>query len=532
MLESLCSMLCFRPVSNVFRKFVSMKSVLYLLLCGISLPLFGQSTSLYDDQKVSEIRVYLPADSLAYMIQHLVNDRYMPSTFIFSDGEHSDTVLQTGIRLRGNTSLLAQKKSFKISFNEFVSGRRYQGVRKLNLRGSHNDPTMVREKLFYDVWDKAGMPHRGVAFVKLYINDEYRGVYSNVEEIDKDWLEDAFGNNDGNLYKCTYPADLNYMGDNQNTYKGMMNNPETRAYDLTTNETEDDYSRLVELIAALNQPVTANYPAQISAILNVESVLKCFALDVASGNWDDYFYNKNNYYLYDNPVTGKFDFFTFDTDNTFGVDWLGIDWAKRDCMAWQKTGEARPLATKLLAVPAYRDLFISCLDHITRSITHPDSIFPRVNTLHNLITSAASADLYRTLDYGYSIGDFHAGFTQTVDGHTPYGIKPFLRMRYDSTLAQIDALVSSRDLVAKSPVYFFTFPNPAVEWLYVQTPAAFPAQSVDATVYDKEGRSLLHWQWNAGGEPYRASVKSLPAGVYQLHLKTKGMEQSVRFLKG
>lgn len=508
-----------------------MKYLFFLLLWGVTLPLFSQSAALYDDRIVSEIRVYMPADSLAFMIDHLVRERYMPATFIFFDGEHRDTVLQTGIRLRGNTSLQAQKKSFKLSFNEYVEGRKYQGVRKLNLRGSHNDPTMIREKLFYDVWNKAGMPNRRVSFVKLYINDEYRGLYSNVEEIDKEWLEDAFGNDEGNLFKCTYPADLNYMGNSQDTYKAIMNNPEERAYDLTTNETEDNYIRLVQLIARLNQPVTANYPAEISAVLNVESVLKSFALDVVSGNWDDYFYNKNNYYLYDNPATGKFEFFTFDTDNTFGVDWLGKDWAKRDCMAWQKSGEARPLATKLLAVPAFRERFIHHLDSISRYIVHPDSIFPRINALHNLITSAANSDVYRTLDYGYTLGDFHGGFTQTIDGHTPYGIKPFLSIRYDSTLQQIDALVSTQDLlVARSPFYFSTFPNPATDWLYVQTPTITTAQPVDATVYDKEGRSILHWQWSATTEPHRESVQSLPTGVYQIQLKMKGMEASASFI--
>jgi len=508
-----------------------MKYLLVPLLCFLAAPLFSQSNALYDDAKVSEIRIFLPADSVAYMINELVNDRYLSATFVFADGPLRDTVVQVGIRLRGNTSLNAQKKSFKISFNEFVSGRKYQGVRKLNLRGSHNDPTMIREKLFYEVWNTADMPRRRIAFVKLFINGEYKGLYSNVEEIDKEWLEDVYNVDTGNLYKCTYPADLNYIGDNQAVYKSILNNPETRAYDLSTNETEDDYSRLVELIATLNLPVNANYPAQISAILNVESVLKSFAIDVATGNWDDYFYNKNNYYLYDNPASGRFEYFTFDTDNTFGVDWVNRDWAQRNCLAWYKTGEARPLATKLLAVPAYRDQFISYLDSITRYITCPDSIFPRINALHNLITPAAFSDVYRTLDYGYSMGDFHDGFTQTIDGHTPYGIKPFLSVRYDSTLSQIDGLVGNADLTAKGLTYFYTFPNPTSDWLYIQTETSLSAQPIDGAIYNKEGRLLLHWEWNATSDPHRVSVQSLPPGFYQLRLKTRGMEQTAGFVK-
>ncbi len=509
-----------------------MKYLLLLFLALAATPLFAQSNALFDDQKICEIRVEMPADSLSYMIEHLVNDHYTPAMFIFVDGNMRDTLQQVGIRLRGNTSLQAQKKSFKFSFNEFVSGRKYQGVKKINLRGSHNDPTMVREKLFYDVWNKTDMPHRRIAFVKFYLNGEYRGLYSNVEEIDKEWLEDAFGVDTGNLYKCTYPADLNYMGDNQATYKAIMNNPEERAYDLSTNETEDDYSRLVQLIATLNQPVDAAFGEHISAILNVQSVLKSFALDIATGNWDDYFYNKNNYYLYDNPATGKFEFFTFDTDNTFGVDWLGKDWAKRNCLSWQKSGEPRPLATKLLAVPAFKNQFIHYLDSISRYITYPDSIFPHINALHNLVTPAAFNDTYRTLDYGYDMGDFHNGFTQTVDNHTPYGIKPFLSLRYDSTMQQIaDFLTPVKDLAAKSPGYFFTFPNPATEWLYVQTLSSLPVDTINCTIFDKEGRSVLHQDWNTTATPYRLPIQSLPAGLYRIYLKAGAVEQSLPFVK-
>ncbi len=509
-----------------------MKYFFRLLLCGLVTPLFSQSNTLYDDSKIASIYLELPADSLTYMMDNLVNDRYLLSRFIFVDGDMRDTVEQVGLRLRGNTSLTAQKKSFKVSFNTFVSGRKYQGVKKLNLRGSHNDPTMVREKLFYDVWKKAGMPRRRASFVRVYINNEYRGVYTNMEEIDKEWLGDVFQADTGNLYKCTYPADLAYLGTNPNTYKAIMNGPETRAYDLTTNEPEDDYSRLIQLITVLNQPVTIDFPAQISTILNVESVLKSFAIDVATGNWDDYFYNKNNYYLYDNPASGRFEFFTFDTDNTFGVDWVNRDWAKRDAMNWQKSGEPRPLATKLLAVPAFRNQFVHYLDSITRYITYPDSIFPRINTLHNLITPAAFNDVYRTLDYGYTMAEFHNGFTQTIDGHTPYGIKPFLSLRADSTLRQIEGLVSSSSNPNTSPaVYFYTYPNPGTDWLFIQTNVSLAGQQVDGTVYDKEGRLLLHWEWNAGPDPYRLSIQSLPAGLYQVHLKTRTLDQAARFIK-
>ena len=510
-----------------------MKSLLLAiaLLLFFGRPVFSQSVALYDDEKLASIYLELPADSLNFMIENLVNDRYFHAHFVFYDGVFRDTVANVGLRLRGNTSLSAQKKSFRISFNEFEAGREYQGVKKLQLRGQHNDPTMVREKLFYEVWEKAGMPKRRAAFVRLYINQEYRGLYTNVEELDKTWLGRIYDENDGNLYKCTWPADLVYHGPLQQVYKDIMNNPEERAYDLKTNELQDDYQHLVELMGALDKPVTPDFPDQIRQILNVESVLKSFAIDVATGNWDDYFYNKNNYYLYDNPATGRFDFITFDTDNTFGVDWLGKDWAIRNCLAWLPSGQPRPLATKLMAVPEFRDQYVRYLDTLTRFITNPGIIFPRIDALKNQISAAALDDSYRALDYGYTFADFQNGFDQTIDGHTPYGIKPFLGLRHDNIRSQITGILSKSSTPDSENLVFHVYPNPANDWLAVSTAPDLSFKKITASVFSTTGQLVETWQWEASDSVHFGSVSDLPAGVFVLHLQAGNQEGRFVFLK-
>ena len=71
-----------------------------------------------------------------------------------------------------------------------------------------------------------------VAHTEFYINGEYKGLYINVEHINDDFLKLRFGNDQGNLYKCGWPADLHYISDNPNDYK-MENNGE-RVYELKT----------------------------------------------------------------------------------------------------------------------------------------------------------------------------------------------------------------------------------------------------------------------------------------------------------
>jgi CotH kinase protein len=489
---------------------------LIFLLCALLINAWGQSISLFDDSRVSKIYVELPADSLQQMIDNLGHEYYYHARFIFDDGVVRDTVENIGLRLRGNTSLGAHKKSFKISFNAYAPGREYQGVRKLNLRGSHNDPTMIREKLFYDVWEKIGMPARRAGFVQFYVNNVYRGLYTNLEELDKQWLTRAYGNNDGNFFKCTWPADLVYHGDDPVIYKSILNNPASRAYDLSTNETADDYTRLVDLIRTLDQPVDGNYANNLSAILNVESVLKSFALDVATGNWDDYFVNKNNYYLYDNPTTNRFEFIT--------LDWVGSDWAKRNCLQWHSTFEPLPLATKLLEVPAFYNRYVFLLDSFTRYILHPDTIFPRIDYYHQLITPAAVADTYRSLDWGYDVAAFHNGFTQAIDGHTPYGIKPFLEMRYDSTLRQIAHLISGTTAPAPQALAFTVFPNPVRDRLLLQPEPALSGEIIYGILHDMYGRIMQTWEWQATATPYALLLQDIPAGMYCVQLHNEGQK--------
>lgn len=466
-----------------------------------------RSSLLFDDKIVSSVYIDLPADSLNYILTNIYSDLCFHARFIFDDGVLRDTLPDIGFRLRGNTSRRAKKKSFKISFNEFQAGRRYQNVKKINLNGSHNDPTMVREKLYYDIWNQTNQTNRRVAFTKLYINGDYFGLYSLLEEYDKDWLKRNFVNNDGNLYKCVYPADLVYLGTNPSSYQTN--------YELQTNEAANDYSAFIHLLTALNAPINSpNFIPDLKAILNVESCLYAFATDVATGNWDNYFYNKNNYFLYHHLADGQFYFIPYDTDNSIGVDWVNRDWATRDCTDWLNRGQARPLGEKLMAVPAFRTRYYEILDSITRHITAPAAIFPRIDSLKSLVYPAVVNDIYRTLDYGYDLNDFSLGFTSTIDSHTPYGVKPFFSTRYQNTVSQLTT-------VGRESVHFDNsvqiFPNPSTDIVYIKI-APPNGNSIRGSIIDVMGRKVDEFI-GATNDLYSHDVRALPKGVYFIRLE-------------
>ena len=86
---------------------------------------------------------------------------------------------------------------------------------------------------------------------KLYINNEYFGLYLSVEHIDDTFISKNFDNDNGNLWKCIWPADLTYRGQDAEDYHPYYN--ETRPYELKTNRNEYDYSKLARLIKVIHQ---------------------------------------------------------------------------------------------------------------------------------------------------------------------------------------------------------------------------------------------------------------------------------------
>jgi len=383
---------------------------------------------LFDDTKVNTIYIVMDPDSLEEMYDELENEHEYVVTFIYDNDGLIDTVYNTGFRLRGNTSLFSAKKSFKVSFNTYDQGRKYAGVEKLNLIGSHNDPTMTREKLYFDVYNDFGLPVRRLSFVRVFINDTYYGLYTNAEEYDEIFLKERFGDNSGNLYKCLYGSTLTYQGPNPAAYD---------SYELQTNEADQDFSDLIHLTDVLNNTPLETLACELEKIFNVDGFLKIYAIDISTGHWDNYGANQNNYYLYHDQLTDKFQFLSYDCDNTFGIDWLDIDWGDRELYEWNFDG--RPLVERLLQIQEYKDRFSYYINELKNTILLPENIFPHIDSIRDLIAPAALADVFRTYDYGYTYDDFLDGFdTNDIDGHCPYGVKNFISERNASSAAQLD----------------------------------------------------------------------------------------------
>ncbi len=398
-----------------------------LMVQGLSAQIVPYSI-LYDDTMVNVINITMDADSLEEMYDELENEYEYAVQFVYTYSGGQDTLQNVGFRLRGNTSLYSAKKSFKVSFNTYDSGREYEGTQKLNLIGNHNDPTMSREKIYFDIYNSLGLPTRRVSFAKVYINNTYYGLYTLTEEYDEIFLRDRFGDDSGNLYKCVYGSNMEYNGTGQAAYG---------SYELLNNEVVNDKTDLIQLTEILNNTPIADLPCELEKVFNVDQFLKIYALDISTGHWDNYGANQNNYYLYHNQFTGQFEFLSYDCDNVLGVDWFGIDWTERNIYDWNFDG--RPLVERLMEITAYRDRLSFYLNKIATAYMQSDVLNPHIDSIREMIAPAALEDEFRTYDYGYSYNDFYEGFdNNNIDDHTSYGIKNFIEARNNSTINQVE----------------------------------------------------------------------------------------------
>ena len=400
--------------------------------------------------EVASVRLTLAQTDLDFILNpdNAYSNEEWPGTFVYESSTGIDTVSNVGIRLRGNTSRNASKKSFKVSFNTFTAGGQWNGLEKLNLNGNHNDPSMMRARMVWEFMRAQGYIAPRISHVRLYINDEYKGLYINVEHVDEEFIQKRFKHDHGNLWKCTYPADLADLGDNPEAYKFTPPwNSEQRTYELKTNNAEDDYSAIRDLCHTVGTASDADFQCELEAIFDVDGFLKLAAVEILVGHWDNYIGNQNNFYLYERPSDGRLMMISYDVDNTLGIEWGG-NWSNQNVYDYDQWG-TKPLYDRMMGVEQYRTrLGWYIRDLIDNGDFSGTAWLERGNTLLNMCLPAALEDTYRTLDYGFDNDDYLNCLTSGSGGHVTQGIAENVNARATSAYNQTSDAQFPRDIQA------------------------------------------------------------------------------------
>jgi hypothetical protein len=199
------------------------------------------------------------------------------------------------------------------------------------------------------------------------------------------------------------------------------------------------------------------------------------AVDVVLANWDSYFYSANNYYLYDDPKTGMLFYIPYDFDNTFGMDWVGVDWTKRNIydfphkemitppidsikgvpeeemvfieeyINFWMNDTLRPLNNRLLEVEGYRNQYNYNLKKVVEFINSQD-FMTEINRLYAMLSPILEKD---TSDH-FTRDQVEISMNEGLDVYEdvffmdryylPYGLKEFIRLSSANVLSQLEEI--------------------------------------------------------------------------------------------
>ncbi|GEM_PF-356046 len=385
----------------------------------------------FDDSYVHEIRLYFD-DPDWYNTLYNAHDKnpsdpYFPAKFV----SHGITINPVGVRFKGLSSFGGSnfqgagnqgiKKPFRIDFNTYNDGTgqetTFVGLKKLSLSNGFADPTLMREKLFMDFASKYVPAPRSV-HTRLYINDNYYGIYLAMEYIDNTFVKSRFGNDEhGNIYKAERGATLSYLGSDWRKYNG--------SYELKNNEETNDWSDLIELTDILTNTPIAELPTRLEPVFDVETGLYSLALLSLFSSLDSYIGNARNYYLYHRTDTGQFTYLLWDANLAFGNFRLilqpGENVTTLDPFppsTMRRSGPQPPtssmgnltLIKNVLAVESYNRTYLRTMSKMLREGFNATAVNKRIQELASIIRN----DVYNDPNLLSSTSAFEAGLAETT----------------------------------------------------------------------------------------------------------------------
>lgn len=221
-----------------------------------------------------------------------------------------------GVRFRGNTSYMMAgpdgKRPLNLSMDMAHKGQNLLGFRTLNLLNSAEDPSFLRTVLSLQI-ARDYMPAPRANFVRVVVNGENWGVFANVEQFNKDFLEANFGTRKGARWKVPVAfggnGGLAYLGDDVADY--------LRSYELKSGEDPKAWDRLISLCKTLNETPPEDVEARLGPLLDIDGALRFLAWDNVLAGGDGYWTRASDYSMYQDPQ-GKFHIIPYDVNETFG----------------------------------------------------------------------------------------------------------------------------------------------------------------------------------------------------------------------
>lgn len=219
-----------------------------------------------------------------------------------------------GVHFRGMSSYMmvkeGRKRSLNLSLDFTEKKQRLEGYKTLNLLNANGDASFMSTALYSHI-ARQYIPAPKANFVRVVINGESWGVYANVQQFNKDFIQENFRTSKGARWKVRGSpggqSGLDYVGDDIAEYK--------KRYEMKDGDA-DDWRALIALCKTLSETPLDQLENALSPIMDIDAALWFLALDNGLINSDGYWIRASDYSLY-RDKDGKFHVIPADMNEAF-----------------------------------------------------------------------------------------------------------------------------------------------------------------------------------------------------------------------
>ena len=353
---------------------------------------------------------------------------YVPATVTLA----GQVLERVGLRYKGNSSFSTArgipKKSFKIDFNRFEKGQTFLGLAKLNFNNNVLDPSQLREVLAYRLWRQLGLPASRTTFARVTLqvpgrhDGQLLGLYVVVEQVNRDFLRDRFGSDQGLLLKPEGGLEVPYLGEVMAPYE--------RVYVPKTETSSALMQRLMDFTRLVHRADDATFSARVASFVHLGDLARFTAAHVALSHLDSFLLRGHNFYLYLPEPGGRLTWLPWDLNSTFaGHRSAGSPEQQYDLSVTHPFAPGHRLLERLMSLKSFRDPFQQALKAMAEGPFSVEGMADEMAVLRDAVEATVREDPYT--DYPAFVEHFEP-IKEVPAKHTPGGFrvirKPLLRV--------------------------------------------------------------------------------------------------------
>jgi spore coat protein CotH len=341
-------------------------------------PAAAQSAAdLFDSNTMQEIRLSVNTRDLAQLRAHVE----LNTSYVADLSWRGVKVRNVSIRSRGQGSRNPVKPGYRVDINHYTTGQTFVGLTSLVLDNIWQDPTLMRERLAFTMFERAGLPAPRESYCRLYINNEYQGVYNVTEQIDANFASRVTGQSDGTVFEYHWAANAEWRAEDLGTIAAYKAKLEPRTHTLDADSTL--YDPIVALFREVNGPDDAVWRSRVEQYIDLREFMAHVGVEefIAENDGVLGYAGMNNFYLYREPGTTRHRLFVWDKDQAFLQADSGV-----------RLTDGNVLFRRAMADPELREIYLSTIETCARVAATDDFLALEIDRIAGVIFDAARSD--------------------------------------------------------------------------------------------------------------------------------------------